>query len=927
MQVLARRMLCLFLALVSLAGPAVGLPANDWREAGHNQQTVSRNQESAGRNQQTVSRNQHTASRNLDASGHRKPEGAYNIRLSGTGEVDYLSAKANLSKAAPAGGKEIALQPGVGNHPDFSWANTAESDNFIIFWGKKIAGDPTDYGNGDLRFDPEWILETLENILVFMTDSISFIDNADTGNMSRYKHEVVMNETWTDGAFQGWAFGGWVRDGMAGGMWVHPRAAADDGLLAHELAHACQAMVMVQYPGFGLNASYAGFFWESHAEYIRAVYTGSYGASFIPRYLNTSMQHYSTTRRYYQNLYFLDFLSDTYGMEAINLIWRRANPIFSHPLTALRDLVLEYSQGDLNGDFLRHAMRNVTWDYVNGPLIRQAISQIPEARFSRDYTYLEALDDGSGTYVPPAYMAPGDYGYNIIPLVPEPGASHIDVVFKSFSNNAVGGGGNRYGFVAVNAEGKERYSEIFHGSQANASFSLLPSDAAVYLVVTGAPATHHNYGWETGFPQEHRHPYRVGMIGANPVTAGTADLFPAGLDAPAVLNHSGASAFLPPSAGPTTLVPAGAPHPNGGGWVSATASADPSAYVGPHARVLDAARISGTSRVEAHAMVTGQAVVAESAFVGGNAVVTDQARIEGEAVVSGMAIVGGNSVVDGQARVTGSARLYNSTVRDSAMAAGYAVLYRSSLTDAAVATDLAWLNWVEIGGTTLMGGNAEGYHQCKEGMYLQESVFVRTSGCDGMVDHPLNKDINPHWDFFHYPLGNIPAAPGGLQLERAGKYSISLAWNPAASQDDIAHYYVIAGGRLMELAADTTASIIGLQPGQSYDFTVRALDVQGRLSPHSEVLQVETVGRHVPDEWLSERLRVYPNPSDDQMLVEVEDGKVERLNVYDRSGRLVYEAEPGLEQVKLQKSWIGRGVFLLQVFSGKEVLTTHLMFL
>ena len=896
------RFTCLFLALLSLAGPVVGGTQKD--DTGHSQHV-------SGRSQHVYGPSQHVY-------GPSQLEAAYHIRLSGTGEVDYLSAKANLSKTTPQTGKEIALQPGVANHPDFSWANTAESDNFIIFWGKKITGDPTDYGNGDLRFDPEWILETLEDILAFLTDSIGFIDNAHTGNMSRYKHEVVMNETWTDGAFQGWAFGGWVRDGMAGGMWVHPRAAADDGLLAHELAHACQAMVMVQYPGFGLNASYAGFFWESHAEYIRAVYTGSYGASFIPRYLNTSMQHYSTTRRYYQNLYFLDFLSDTYGMEAINLIWRRANPYFSHPLTSLRDFVLSYSQADLNDDFLRHAMRNVTWDYVSGPLIRQAISQIPEARFSRDYTFLEALHDGTGTYVAPAYMAPGDYGYNIIPLVPEPGTSHIDVVFTSFSNNAPGRGGNRYGFVAVDAEGKARYSDVFHGSQTQASFSLFPSDADVYLVVTGAPETHHNYGWDTGFPQEHRHPYSVAMAGARPFTASPTGLLSAA---------TGGSAIHHLDADPITLLPPGAPHINGGGWVAVTASADPSAYVGPHARVLGAARISGTSRVEAHAMVTGQAVVAGSAFVGGNAVVTDQARIEDEAVVSGMAIVGGNSVVGGKAQVTGSARLFNSTVRDSAMAAGYAVLYRSSLTDAAVATDLAWLNWVEIGGTTLMGGNAEGYHQCSEGMYLQEPVFVRTSGCDGLADHPLNVDINPHWEVYHYPLGNIPAAPGGLRLERAGKYSVSMSWDPAASHDDISHYYVIAGGRLMELSADTTASITGLQPGQAYEFTVRALDGQGRLSPHSEVLQVETIDRHVPDEWLSGRLRVYPNPSDDQMLVKVEGGKVDRLRVYDRSGRLVYEAEPGLEQVSLQKSWIGRGVFLLQVFSGEEVLTTQLMFL
>ncbi|MFO7998069.1 MAG: DUF6055 domain-containing protein, partial [Bacteroidales bacterium] len=604
--------------------------------------------------------------------------------------------------AAKAGGKDIALQPGVGNHPDFSWNNTAQSENFIIFWGKNITGDPTDSRNGDLRFNPATILETLEDILVYMTDSIGFIDNADQGNMSRYKHEVVMNETWTDGAFSGWAFGGWVRDGLAGGMWVHPRAAADPGLLAHELTHACQAMIMVQYPGFGLNASHAGFFWESHAEFMRARYTGSYQATNIARYINTSMQHYSTTRRYYQNLYFLDYLADTYGIETINLIWRRANPHISHPLTALRDSVLGYSQGDLNDDFLRHAMKNVAWDYQSGDLIRHVIGQTETGRIGRTYTFPESLNDDSGRMVPPAYMAPGDYGYNIIPLFPEPGVGEVRLEFESIQNEAAGGGGNRYGFVAVDESGIPRYSPVFHGSQPEAVFPVFPSDGLLFLVVTGAPEIHHNYGWETGLPHEYRYPYSFRLEGA----------LPAG-------HKQGYNSRK-------HLVP-GQPHSNGGGWVASTASVAQTAFVGPYAQVLDNASVEGNARIEGHAMLTGSA------------------RVEGEAVVRDNAIVGTNSRILNHAVVSGSARVFASTIRDQARATGYALLYHSSLEGDAMAKDLAWLEWVDICGTAVIGGNAEGYNGCNEGMYLQDPVFVRTSGCDGQVDHPLNADVNPDW--------------------------------------------------------------------------------------------------------------------------------------------------------------------------------------
>src|SRR3546814_14001720 len=45
-------------------------------------------------------------------------------------------------------------------------------------------------------------------------------------------------------------------------------------------------------------------------------------------------------------------------------------------------------------------------------------------------------------------------------------------------------------------------------------------------------------------------------------------------------------------------------HPNGGGWVAAGATVDPTAYVGPWARVLSGV-VRGHARVEDHAVVDG----------------------------------------------------------------------------------------------------------------------------------------------------------------------------------------------------------------------------------------------------------------------------------------------------------------------------------
>ncbi len=52
---------------------------------------------------------------------------------------------------------------GVRNNPDFDLSRSAESENFVIFWGSKIEGDPRDSVlNPDLWFDPDYILDISE---------------------------------------------------------------------------------------------------------------------------------------------------------------------------------------------------------------------------------------------------------------------------------------------------------------------------------------------------------------------------------------------------------------------------------------------------------------------------------------------------------------------------------------------------------------------------------------------------------------------------------------------------------------------------------------------------------------------------------------------------------------------------------------------
>jgi hypothetical protein len=99
-------------------------------------------------------------------------------------------------------------------------------------------------------------------------------------------------------------------------------------------------------------------------------------------------------------------------------------------------------------------------------------------------------------------------------------------------------------------------------------------------------------------------------------------------------------------------------NPDGslGGWVADTATVEPTAYVGPDARVYENAQVFGDAQVYENAQVFGDARVYGKAQVYGRAWVFGTARVFGDARVYG------NAQVFGDARVRGTAVMYEGKI-------------------------------------------------------------------------------------------------------------------------------------------------------------------------------------------------------------------------------------------------------------------------
>lgn len=522
-----------------------------------------------------------------------------------------------------------------------------ESEHFVARWNDD---DGVELSDEDLRKG----LETLEGIRAFYMETVGFPEPYE-GDRVKYKANInISNRGWATGAGTG------KKDP---GMWLHFNAFKDSHALAHEFAHC------LQYSTMGMRgSSYVGWFWESHAEWMtHQMFPDQAGCSF--QLLEAPHLYYGSTRNRYGNWQFWEFIKDTFGYSAINDIWAKAKKLgepgykSEDPLSVLARN-MGWSMSELNDQFGRWAMHNVTWDYKNGEALRKIYGSYEDRTGLRRnrVSILTPVNEELGRYVIPNYRAPQRGGYNLVRIIPEGSGKMrtVHVRFKGLVQDEpnieefTGDFENepksvpapnsdwRWGLVAVDQAGKPRYSELQRGAKADLSFPLQEGENEVWLAVAATPTEMQQIFWDQMYYTIYRYSWAIEIKGGKP----EATHFP-----PLAESEKGK----------------GAAHPNGGGWVDASAEVDKSAYVGPHARVLGNAKVKDNARIEDYAVVCdqgevtdngvlrGHALVAREGKVGGSARIEDEASVY-EGMVGEQARIGALTLVEGRnSRITGKA--------------------------------------------------------------------------------------------------------------------------------------------------------------------------------------------------------------------------------------------------------------------------------
>jgi len=351
------------------------------------------------------------------------------------------------------------------------------------------------------------------------------------------------------------------------------------------------------------------------------------------------------------------------------------------------------------GDFFgEYAARMATCDFVMQYAIRCKYG-MPETSF------LYPVYGYKNRYRIPNSEAPRTYGFNVVRIVPDGGASKISVDFHGICEPNIHSDW-RACIVAVDSNGRARYSPLWNKGKMD--FALKSSDRHFWLTVAGTPSampvgsSRHTDILLAGIHAP-RHPWEVTLTGCRPglphrkhgdiinydelyaLNNGNKYMgYPVKNEIPIPLADKDgklAQAKLADILRRVTIASnaqkakiesgkydvsnwwekgkikiaeeltrrvrflqrnaKGHRHPNGGGFVSDNAKVAATAYVGPSALVLDGARVEGNACIHEYAVVHGPKTV-----------IRENAKIGGKAWVFGDLTVGGNARIMETAVVT-----------------------------------------------------------------------------------------------------------------------------------------------------------------------------------------------------------------------------------------------------------------------------------
>lgn len=174
-----------------------------------------------------------------------------------------------------------------------------------------------------------------------------------------------------------------------------------------------------------------------------------------------------------------------------------------------------------------------------------------------------------------------------------------------------------------------------------------------------------------------------------------------------------------------------------------------------------------------------------------------------------------------------------------------------------------------------------------------------------------------------------PSIPQGLTVYNLTSEQISFRWDPATDNDELYGYQIYVNEELLTTTTLTEFSLIDLLPNTIYTFYVRAIDVSGNVSGPSLKISASTngiVGIRGTSTFSLLTFIIGDNRMD--ILVPSEVQYIEKAEIYNLSGRLVYNSNAILEYqiINIDQADFSKGIYILVLKGNTFMVSTKFIY-
>ncbi len=387
------------------------------------------------------------------------------------------------------------------NESEYSNKRRVESDNIVIFWAKEFGADPMQNAEVNKRFNVNDALKECERFYQTYVNDLKLVQK---GKSLTDKYKILV---YVIGGTEQTAFGGGAEN-KVGILWTPAvrMNKAPYGALAHELGHSFQYLASNDNgTGMGgaimeMSAQY--MLWQTYPEWM--TFENYHLVSFMKK------THYAFLHptNMYHTPYVIEYWSNKHGIDFFGKLLREVKKGEDPVMVYKR--VTGTTQEKFNDEIFDASRRFITWDM-------RRIEKVASKYANQHTSTFNAV--GDGWYRIAVSNCLQNYGYNGIKLKVPAAGTTVQLNFKGIAGNQdykaikMDMAGWRYGFLAVNKNGKRMYGSVNANAIGTATFKVPIDTEYLWLVVSGAPKEH----WTVSGKDENNEqwPYEIKLTGTS----------------------------------------------------------------------------------------------------------------------------------------------------------------------------------------------------------------------------------------------------------------------------------------------------------------------------------------------------------------------------------------------------------------------------